>query len=264
MTLKNLMLGTAVAALFAGPALAQDDTTEGDTEATTEMSTDTEAQAESGAESEGEVEGEMEMAEDAEVSSDAESSETAEGEDAEGDMAAEGESDMAAEGEGDMAADGESNMSAEGEGEMAAEGDMSEDAATGEGDGMSTDMTEGDTGMAEEGQPTSIAEMTVGEFIGLVVFSPEDERIGEIDYVVEQDGGLAGVIGIGGFLGLAEYTVAIPIEEFQLREEGDSLGLDATRDALRERPEFDETGVEGLEDDVVLGDMMESEEGSDS
>ena len=38
-----------------------------------------------------------------------------------------------------------------------------------------------------------------------------------IDYVIEQNGDLAGVIGIGGFLGLGEYTVAVALNEFETR-----------------------------------------------
>ena len=103
---------------------------------------------------------------------------------------------------------------------------------------------------------TSVDEMTVGDMIGMIVYDPAGDRIGEIDYVVPYQGGHAGVIGIGGFLGLGEYTVAIPVGDFDLGENGASLTLDTTREALEQTPEFDESGAESLPDDTPLTQLI--------
>ena len=124
----------------------------------------------------------------------------------------------------------ETNPVAMGESEMAEAGDMD--------------------GMADE-----IGQMTVGEFVGLPVVNQDGERIGEIDYVIGADN-LEAVIGIGGFLGLGEYTVALPIEDFEYRPEERDLMVAQSKEALEQIPEFDETGVEGLDDDVILNDVM--------
>lgn len=102
----------------------------------------------------------------------------------------------------------------------------------------------------------SIDEMTVGDVIGMIVYGPDGDRIGEIDYVVPHGDGYAGVIGIGGFLGLGEYTVAIPLEEFQLAPEGASFTLDTDKETLEQTPEFDESDAESLPDETPVADLL--------
>lgn len=104
---------------------------------------------------------------------------------------------------------------------------------------------------------TSIDEMTVGDVLGMIVYGPDGDRIGEIDYVVPHGDGYAGVIGIGGFLGLGEYTVAIPLEEFQLAPEGASFTLDTDKETLEQTPEFDESGAESLPDETLVADLID-------
>ena len=115
-----------------------------------------------------------------------------------------------------------------------------------------TDMSS-DTMVAPEF--ASIDEMTVGDVVGTVVYGPEGDRIGEIDYVVAQPEGPAGVIGIGGFLGLGEYTVAIGLDEFTLQDDGTFM-LPMEKEILKDMPEFDESGVEGLPDETLVADLM--------
>ncbi|QEW22902.1 hypothetical protein LA6_005136 [Marinibacterium anthonyi] len=117
-----------------------------------------------------------------------------------------------------------------------------------------TDMSS-DTMVAPEF--ASIDEMTVGDVVGTVVYGPEGDRIGEIDYVVAQPEGPAGVIGIGGFLGLGEYTVAIGLDEFDMADDG-SFTLAMDKETLKSMPEFDESGVEGLPDDMAIADLMDN------
>ncbi|WP_121060774.1 hypothetical protein [Chachezhania antarctica] len=112
-----------------------------------------------------------------------------------------------------------------------------------------------DPAVADDTRFTSVDQMTVGDVVGMIAYSPEEERIGEIDYVVVENGEPAAVIGIGGFLGLAEYTVALPMNEFELSEDGTFFTVGATAEALKERPEFDETGVEGLPHDTSMADV---------
>lgn len=105
---------------------------------------------------------------------------------------------------------------------------------------------------------TSISEMTVGDIIGQNVYEPNGDTIGDIDYIVGRDGGANAVIGIGGFLGLGEYTVALPLEEFTYDADQQMVKLDTTKDALKEQPEFDESDIESLPNETRLGDLMAS------
>jgi hypothetical protein len=102
----------------------------------------------------------------------------------------------------------------------------------------------------------SLEEMTVGDMTGMRAYDPAGDSIGDIDYVISVGEGAAAVIGIGGFLGIGEYTVAVALEEFQLREDGVSLLLNTDKETLKNTPETDETDLESLPDDVRLADLL--------
>ncbi|MDF0602344.1 hypothetical protein P1J78_16515 [Psychromarinibacter sp. C21-152] len=126
---------------------------------------------------------------------------------------------------------------------------------------MQTDGTMATDGMgntAAETAPvfTSVEEMTVGDVLGMVAYDPNGDRIGEIDYVVTPPSGPAAVIGIGGFIGLGEYTVALPVEEFQLSDDGTFFTLNTDKETLKAQPEFDESGVSGLPDETPMSEVM--------
>ena len=109
--------------------------------------------------------------------------------------------------------------------------------------------------------PMTIEEMTVNQFIGLNVLSTNGDDVGEIDYVLGpsagDDEGQA-VIGVGGFLGLGEYTVALPISAFDFDPEGRNLIVNLTEEGLRATPEFDESGAESVEGGLMMADLMGS------
>lgn len=138
---------------------------------------------------------------------------------------------------------------------MIAAGALAQDTAT---DG--TMATEGSA--AAEGVEliaptfTSIEEMTVNDVLGLIVYDAAGESIGEIDYVIEGMAGVDAVIGIGGFLGLGEYTVAMPMSDFELGEDGRSFVVDTDKERLEQMPEFDESAAESLPGDTVIGSLM--------
>lgn len=85
--------------------------------------------------------------------------------------------------------------------------------------------------------------------IGAGVYSgpgADAQEIGEInDLVLASSGKIdAGVIGVGGFLGIGEKDVAVPFAEFQLDRAGDNakdvrLTLAASKDQLDKAPSFD-------------------------
>lgn len=137
---------------------------------------------------------------------------------------------------------------------------------------VAQDTATPDTGMADGGadaamvapQFTSLEEMTVADMIGRFVYDPEGEQISEIDYVISGVSGAEVVLGIGGFLGLGEYTVALPLTEFELAEDGTSLRLGTDKETLKTYPEFDESGVESLPDETSIGTLLAQAEGGDT
>ena len=96
--------------------------------------------------------------------------------------------------------------------------------------------------------------MVVGDLIGLEVVEADGEAIGEVDSVIKTDEGYAAVVGVGGFLGLGEHTVAVPLEEISMAAENDLKLSTWTKAELEAQPEIDESTVESLEDDVRLDD----------
>jgi len=131
--------------------------------------------------------------------------------------------------------------------------DVTEEMPTTAEAGAPTDpMADTKVEETEMADASATTEMTVADMLGMNVLSANDEIIGEIDYVVESLDGQAAVIGIGGFLGLGEYTVAIDVDEFQMTDD-EQLKLSAYTEAeLEALPEFDETGVESLPDETAI------------
>jgi len=102
-----------------------------------------------------------------------------------------------------------------------------------------------------------LAEMTVGDLLGKNVHNKLDKTVGEIDYVILPPTGPEAVIGVGGFLGIGEYTVAVSLTEFEVSPDGEILILDTDKEALKALPEFDETGVEGLPRETEISEILD-------
>ncbi|WP_324754622.1 PRC-barrel domain-containing protein [Roseovarius sp. Pro17] len=89
----------------------------------------------------------------------------------------------------------------------------------------------------------------------------EWDDIGEInDIIVTQDGKVSAVIlGVGGFLGMGERDVAVPMNEITVvREDGDSddrfLVVSTTKEALEQMPAFERDMDMDAEADVDMDD----------
>ena len=81
------------------------------------------------------------------------------------------------------------------------------------------------------------------ELVGLTVYNPADEALGDVnDIVWTDDGGVEAVIlGVGGFLGIGEKAVAVAYSaiDFSSDENGNKkLVLSATEDELAAAPTF--------------------------
>jgi sporulation protein YlmC with PRC-barrel domain len=83
-------------------------------------------------------------------------------------------------------------------------------------------------------------------FIGSSVYTATDENIGDINDMIFDDKGAiqAVVVGVGGFLGMGEKDVALPLEKIRLtKDENNALKLtiQASREELENAPAFDKT-----------------------
>lgn len=95
----------------------------------------------------------------------------------------------------------------------------------------------------------SATQISANNFIGQSVYTGEDS-IGEInDLIIEEKGGVvAAVIGVGGFLGIGEKDVAVPMSKITVTRDADDvnelrLTTMETADALKAAPEFKKLDV---------------------
>jgi sporulation protein YlmC with PRC-barrel domain len=78
------------------------------------------------------------------------------------------------------------------------------------------------------------------------VYDPSEHKIGNVtDLMIDNNGNVtAAIIGVGGFLGVAQKDVVIPFKELKVstREGKDWLVLNRTKDELKMAPAYNNTG----------------------
>ncbi|MEP7032246.1 MAG: PRC-barrel domain-containing protein, partial [Pseudolabrys sp.] len=83
------------------------------------------------------------------------------------------------------------------------------------------------------------------KLIGATVYGSDNSSIGEVnDVLISNDGQVrAAVIGVGGFLGVGEKNVAVPLDALQITRKSNSDAIDKikvnyTKDELKNAPKF--------------------------
>ncbi|MCA0918971.1 PRC-barrel domain-containing protein [Pseudooceanicola nanhaiensis] len=150
----------------------------------------------------------------------------------------------------DMASD--DMIPADGSTDMAADSTMPADSATGMGADVGTDMS-ADTDMAAAEEPAKPVDgqitmqdgdtILAQDLLGATVYNDMDENVGDIsDFIISMDGNVEGVvIGVGGFLGLGEKSVAIEMAALDVVADdagNPRLVTSATQADLEAAPEF--------------------------
>ena len=107
--------------------------------------------------------------------------------------------------------------------------------------------TSGDVAAAPGAYLTEQSEtqISANDYIGKPVYNSADESVGDInDLILEKDGGIvAAVIGVGGFLGIGEKDVAVPMENITMTTDVENnnevrLTTTETAESLGAAPEF--------------------------
>ncbi|MBB3898895.1 PRC-barrel domain-containing protein [Roseococcus suduntuyensis] len=124
--------------------------------------------------------------------------------------------------------------------------------------GMTAPGTTAGVGAAFPAGSAVMARPRMSQIIGANVYNDENDSIGSVDDIIlvppagaAAAGAAAGagrgplaVIQVGGFLGLGGRLVAVPLTDLQWNAERERVVLPgATRDGLRERPEFNYDSV---------------------
>jgi sporulation protein YlmC with PRC-barrel domain len=90
----------------------------------------------------------------------------------------------------------------------------------------------------------SETQISANDYIGKSVYNAENESIGDVnDLIIEENGGVvAAVIGVGGFLGIGEKNVAVPMDKIDMAQDTENndvrLTTTETAEALKAAPEF--------------------------
>ena len=100
------------------------------------------------------------------------------------------------------------------------------------------------------------AEMTVDDLVGTEVVAADGEEVGEIDNVALIGERLVAIVGVGGFLGIGEHDVALPLERLMM--EGESMVADGlTAERFENFPAYDEASAEFVPADGRIGDLYQ-------
>ncbi|TDK37502.1 PRC-barrel domain containing protein [Rhizobium deserti] len=88
-------------------------------------------------------------------------------------------------------------------------------------------------------------QISANDYIGKPVYNANNESIGDVNDLIFEDKGaiVAAVIGVGGFLGIGEKDVAVPVDRITMTREADNnnetrLTTTETAEALKAAPEF--------------------------
>ncbi len=83
-------------------------------------------------------------------------------------------------------------------------------------------------------------QMLASDLMRKSILGANNERIGDVnDLLMAQDGQIMAVlVGVGGFLGIGEKTVAIPFQTLQRAPDSDQLSAPFSRQDLEQAPQF--------------------------
>ena len=94
------------------------------------------------------------------------------------------------------------------------------------------------------------------DFVGTTVYSAQDESLGDVnDLIFAKDGTVQGfVIGVGGFLGIGEKSVAFTIDRLRMTEteDGIRLSLDTTSEELADAAPFKSAQTQKVEAEAEM------------
>ena len=83
--------------------------------------------------------------------------------------------------------------------------------------------------------------VSIGEMLGEPVVNENSDEVGEIQDVVIKDNTYYAVLSVGGFLGLGDKDVAIPLDDLKLGEDEAYLMSAQTEEQLEEMPAYEAT-----------------------
>lgn len=102
----------------------------------------------------------------------------------------------------------------------------------------------------------SETQVSANDYIGKQIYNSNNESIGDVnDLILEENGGIvAAVVGVGGFLGIGEKDVALPMGKISMARDAENnnevrLTTTETAEALQAAPAFKTLGDQQAETD---------------
>lgn len=100
-----------------------------------------------------------------------------------------------------------------------------------------------------------IFDRNVEDLIGHSVATESGEDVGEVDFIGVRGQTLVAIVGVGGFLGMGENEVAIPLEKLIMRRD-ELIVPQFTQAQLENMPEYNENEVRILEPGIRLAEEL--------
>ena len=99
---------------------------------------------------------------------------------------------------------------------------------------------------AQVADENPLAAMPASDVIGTEVQNAEGDTVAEIVDLVKRQGqeDLFAVLSVGGFLGIGDKKVVVPLDELRVGQEGEIVMVNASEDQLKEMPAYEEEGYE--------------------
>jgi hypothetical protein len=99
---------------------------------------------------------------------------------------------------------------------------------------------------SQEQKENPLAAMPAGDVIGAEVQNQEGDTVAEIvDLVKREDGeDLFAVLSVGGFLGVGDKKVVVPVNELEVGQEGQIVMAAASEEQLKDMPEYQADGFD--------------------
>jgi hypothetical protein len=112
------------------------------------------------------------------------------------------------------------------------------------------ELAQADREQQRQTQTSQISESQASELIGKDLWTRDGEDLGEISAVARSltDQQLHALVDVGGFLGIGERTVSIPIERAQMDQDGNVIAQ-MSRDEIEQMPEYDPTQYASIEEE---------------
>jgi sporulation protein YlmC with PRC-barrel domain len=116
------------------------------------------------------------------------------------------------------------------------------------------------TSMAGASSGSQLPDRRGEEIAGKTLYGTSGEEIGEIDDVVlsREDRQLAAVVGVGGFLGIGERKVTIPLDQLQIGAE-DRLTTSMTKESIGALQSHEESGYQPMERNRTIAEGMNAQ-----